>query len=63
MILRKYVSGNASMNLFRNSICSFILVAGSIVGLQAQDVEITDVTYTPVSCGGFSDGTMSVSIS
>ena len=56
-------SGSASMRLFRNSIFSFLLMAASIVGLQAQDVEITDLSDTPVSCGGFSDGTLSVSIS
>lgn len=51
------------MTIFRNSICSFLLIAGSLVGLQAQgDVVITDITSTPVSCGGGFDGSLNVSI-
>ncbi|MEN8201258.1 MAG: gliding motility-associated C-terminal domain-containing protein [Bacteroidota bacterium] len=50
------------MNLFRNSIFLFLIIAGPVLGLQAQDVVITDISSTPVSCGGASDGTISVNI-
>ena len=51
------------MNIFRNSIFSILVILSSVISLQAQDVVITSVTSTPVSCGGGSDGTITVTIS
>lgn len=50
------------MKIFRNSIFAILVILSSAISLQAQDITITDVTTTPVSCGGGSDGTISVTI-
>ena len=50
------------MKLFRNAIFQILILAGPLLGLQAQDVVITDVSSTPVTCGGAFDGTITVNI-
>jgi gliding motility-associated-like protein len=50
------------MKMFRNSITALLVSVSSVISLQAQDVIITDVSSTPVNCGGVSDGTITVTI-
>ncbi len=41
---------------------NLLLVVSAVASLQAQDVEITDISSTDVLCGGAFDGTLTVSI-
>ena len=50
------------MNIFRNSIFSILVILTSVISLKAEDITITDITTTPVTCGGGSDGTITVTI-
>jgi len=51
------------MNRFRNSLVFFLALLMSLGVVTAQDVIITGVTSTPVSCGNGSDGTLTVNVS
>jgi len=51
------------MKLFRTLLFLIILAASSAMSMIAQDLEISGLTTTPVTCGGGSDGTLTVSIS
>ena len=62
VVIRNYISGLISMKLFRTLLFNLLLVVSAVASLQAQDVVITEITSTPVTCGGGSDGTLTVSI-
>ena len=51
------------MKIFRNSIFTLLIILSSWISILAQDVIITSVSTTLVSCGSGSDGTISVTIS
>jgi len=51
------------MKLFRTLVFFIILLVSSVMSMSAQDLEVSDLTATPVTCGGGSDGTLAVSIS
>ena len=50
------------MRIFRNSIFSLLFILSSWISIQAQDVIITGISTTAVSCGSGSDGTISITI-
>jgi len=50
------------MKTFRNSIAALLVSISAVISLQAQDVTITNVSSTPVNCGGVSDGTITVTV-
>ena len=52
-----------SMERFRALVFSIFLLLASVLALDAQDVVITDVSSTPVSCASGSDGTITVTVS
>ncbi len=51
------------MKRSRISFFALFLLLAPMIALQAQDVIITGVSSTPVSCGGGSDGTITVTVS
>ncbi len=51
------------MNGIRKSAALILLMAASALSLHAQDVIITSITSTPVTCGDGSDGTITVTVS
>ena len=51
------------MKLFRYSIFTVLVVLSSVISIQAQDVIITSVSTTPVTCGAGADGTITVTVS
>lgn len=59
---RYELTGEVSMKIFRNSLFTILVILSSVISLRAQDITITDVTTTPVSCGGGSDGTITVTV-
>jgi len=61
--IRYVLTGNVSMKMFRNSVITLLVSISSVISLYSQDVVITGVSSTPVSCGGVSDGTITVTVS
>ena len=57
------LTGSVSMKIFRNSIFAVLFAISSVISLNAQDVIITSISTTPVTCGNGSDGTVTVTIS
>lgn len=51
------------MKAYRYTIFLFLLLASSVVSLEAQNLAITNVTTTPTSCSDGIDGTISFNIS
>jgi len=51
------------MKVFRSSIFTILVLIISVISLQAQDIIITGVSTTDVSCGSGSDGTITITIS
>jgi len=50
------------MKIIRKPFFTILIILSSVISLQAQDVVITSVSSTPVSCGAGSDGTISVTV-
>ncbi|HER08415.1 MAG TPA: T9SS type B sorting domain-containing protein [Bacteroides sp.] len=50
------------MKIFRNSVAALFVSIVSVISLHAQDVVITGVSTTPVSCGGVWDGTITITV-
>ena len=51
------------MKIVRITIFIFFALLSSLGTVYAQDVIITDISSTPVSCGNGSDGTLTVNVS
>ncbi|MCK5135305.1 MAG: gliding motility-associated C-terminal domain-containing protein [Bacteroidales bacterium] len=51
------------MKIFRSSTFAILVLISSFMALQAQDIIITGVSTTDVSCGSGSDGTITINIS
>ncbi|MCK4751314.1 MAG: SprB repeat-containing protein, partial [Bacteroidales bacterium] len=51
------------MKVIRNLLLSILVFTSTVISLHAQDVIITSVSSTPVSCGLGSDGTITITIS
>jgi hypothetical protein len=62
VVHRFYKSGLTSMKLFRTLLLPILILMSFVMSIRAQDVVISEITSTPVTCGGGSDGTMTVSI-
>ncbi len=50
------------MEIIRKSVITILVILSSVIFLQAQNVVITSVSSTPVTCGGGSDGTITVTV-
>ena len=50
------------MKITRATLCSILLLTASVVTMQAQELKITRVTSTPVTCDGYSDGSIEVEV-
>jgi gliding motility-associated-like protein len=50
------------MKITRATITSIFLLCLSVFALEAQEIGITGITSTPVSCYGYSDGTITVNV-
>ncbi|MFO7932465.1 MAG: gliding motility-associated C-terminal domain-containing protein [Bacteroidales bacterium] len=50
------------MKMFKYSLIAILISVSGVLSLRAQDVVITDVSSTDVTCGGVSDGTITVTV-